>query len=40
MTLGGWIIMLAMWSAVIGVAAFCFARVLTDKGKAGGEKKE
>lgn len=40
MTLGGWIIMLAMWSAVIGVAAFCFTRVLMEKPEAGGGKGE
>lgn len=40
MSIGGWIIMLTMWIAVIGVATFCFARVLMEKPEPGGGKEE
>lgn len=32
MTAGGWILLILSWSLIIGVAAFCFVKVLSNKG--------
>lgn len=37
MNIGGWIILVIMWGGIIGVAGFCFARVLMDKTEPGGD---
>jgi hypothetical protein len=40
MNLGGWIILIVMWGGIIGVSAFCFARVLMEKPEADTGKEE
>jgi hypothetical protein len=33
LNLGGWIMLIAVWSAIISVTIFCFVKVLGDKKK-------
>jgi hypothetical protein len=40
MNIGGWIILIIMWGGIIGVSAYCFARVLMDKTEPGNDENE